>query len=149
MKHRELGYLLRISRCFDSYRRQQLRDTDLYPALLSFVSNICRFPGSTQDALADNLCADKTTVAHHLARLEEKGYIQRRVSTEDARCRLVYPTKKAMDLYPQLQETYQAFYEGLLKNLSPEDRETMERLSQVLCGNAKQMVKRGSSCRRT
>lgn len=144
MKHRELGNLLRISRCFDSYRRQQLRDADLYPALHPFVSNICRYPGSTQDALAEKLCADKTTVAHHLARLEDKGYIERRISKEDARYRLVYPTQKALDLYPQLREAYVAFYEGLLKNLSPEDRETIERLSEVLCENAKQMMKHGS-----
>lgn len=144
MKHRELGNLLRISRCFDSYRRQQLRDADIYPALHSFVSNICRYPGSTQDALAEKLCVDKTTVAHHLARLEDKGYIERRVSREDARCRLVYPTQKAQDIFPQLAEAYAAFYEGLLKDLSPEDRETIERLSEVLCENAKKMVSRGS-----
>ena len=141
MKYRELGNLLRIGRCFDSYRRQQLRDADIYPALLSFVSNICRFPGSTQDALAERLCVDKTTVAHHLARLEDKGYVERRVSPEDARYRLVYPTQKALALSPRLSETYAAFYEGLLADLSPEDRETIERLSEVLCANAKKMIR--------
>ncbi len=140
MKHRELGNLLRISRCFDSYRRQQLKDADIYPALHPFVSNICRFPGSSQDALAERLCVDKTTVAHHLARLEEKGYIERRVSPEDARFRLVYPTRKALDLYPRLIEAYAAFYDGLLADLSPEDRETIERLSEVLYENAKKMI---------
>lgn len=140
LRHRELGNMLRISRCFESYRRQQLRDIDIYPALQSFVSNICRFPGSSQDALADQLCVDKTTAAHHLARLEEKGYIERRPSPEDGRYRLVYPTEKAMALCPQLHETYTAFYEGLLQGLSPEEREAVARLSEVLYENARKML---------
>jgi len=140
MKHRELGNLLRISRCFDSYRRQQLRDADIYPALHLFVSHICRHPGCNQETLVEALCVDKTTVAHHLARLEEKGYIERRVAEDDARCRRVYPTERALDIYPQLRRAYDTFYEGLLRDLSPEDRETVARLSEILYQNAKAMV---------
>ncbi len=140
MKHRELRNLLRISRCFDSYRRQQLKDVDLYPALHLFVSHVCRHPGCNQETLAEALCVDKTTVAHHLAKLEEKGYIERRVGQEDARCRQVYPTEKALALYPQLRAAYDAFYEGLLESLSPEDRQAVARLSEILYENARKMM---------
>ena len=140
MKHRELGNLLRISRCFDSYRRQHLKDVDLYPALHLFVSHVCRHPGCNQETLVEALCVDKTTVAHHLARLEEKGYITRRVAEDDARCRQVFPTEKALAIYPQLREAYDAFYDGLLESLSPEDREAVARLSEVLYKNARGMV---------
>ncbi|MBQ8953572.1 MAG: MarR family transcriptional regulator [Clostridia bacterium] len=140
MKHRELGNLLRISRCFDSYRRQRLKDVDLFPALHLFVSYVCRHPGCNQENLVEALCVDKTTVAHHLARLEEKGYITRRVSEEDARCRLVYPTEKATELYPRLRAAHDEFYEGLLTDLSQEDREAVIRLSEILYQNARRMV---------
>ena len=140
MKHRELRNLLRISRCFDSYRRQQLKDVDLYPALHLFVSHVCRHPGCNQETLAEALCVDKTTVAHHLAKLEEKGYIERRVGQEDARCRQVYPTEKALALYPQLRAAYDAFYEGLLESLSAEDRQAVARLSEILYENARKMM---------
>ena len=142
MKHRELGNLLRISRCFDSYRRAQLKDADIYPALHLFVSHICRHPGCAQETLVDALCVDKTTVAHHLARLEEKGYIERRISEEDARCRLVFPTQKALDLFPQLRASYEAFYDALFENISPEDRETFARLGETLCQNARALLNR-------
>ncbi len=140
MKHRDLGNLLRISRCFDSYRRQQLKDVDLYPALHLFVSYVCRHPGCVQESLAEALCVDKTTVAHHLARLEEKGYIERRAAEDDARYRRVYPTEKAEALYPQLRDAYDAFYDGLLRDLSPDDREAVARLSEILYNNAKRMA---------
>ena len=140
MSHRDLGNLLRVSRCFDSYRRQRLRDVDLYPALHLFVTHVCRHPGCNQESLAEALCVDKTTVAHHLARLEEKGYIERRVDEEDARCRRVYPTPRAEALYPRLREAYDAFYEGLLADMAPEDREAVARLGEILYQNARKMV---------
>ena len=140
MRGLELGYLLRVSRCFDSYRRQQLKDVELYPALHLFVSHVCRHPGCAQEALGDALCVDKTTVAHHLARLEEKGYIERKPSPEDGRCRLVYPTEKATKLYPRLRAAYDAFYRGLLEDLCEEDRAQVERLGEMLYRNAKKLM---------
>ena len=62
------------------------------------------------------------------------------MSEEDARCRQVFPTEKALAIYPQLREAYDAFYEGLLESLSPEDREAVARLSEILYQNAKKMV---------
>ena len=108
MQTRILGNLLRISRCFDTYRRQNLKEIDLYPALHTVVSFVCRNPGCIQEDLVRRLCLDKTTVAHHLLKLEEKGFIERRVSEEDARCRLVYPTEKAMQVFPQMHLAYES-----------------------------------------
>ena len=142
MGHRELGNLLRISRCFDSYRRQRLRDADIYPALYLFVSHVCMHPGLNQEELADEVCVDKTTAAHHLCRLEEKGYVERRMSSEDGRCRLVYPTEKALKLFPLLSQTYEEYYEGLMRGLSEEDRQQVMRLGEKLCENARAMTGR-------
>ena len=145
MQHTELGNLLRISRCFDIFRRQKMKDLDLYPGLTMLVSHVCRNPGCSQEFLAEKVCLDKTTVAHHLSRLEEKGYVERRVSVNDARVRAVYPTEKAMAIYPQLHETYTQFYEQLLRNLSDTDREAVARLSEILYHNALALVKEGKA----
>ena len=87
MHSRALGNILRICRCCQMYRRQALRDTDLHPAQHLLISHICRRPGLAQEELIAELYLDKTTVAHHLAKLEEKGFIERRVAEDDARCR--------------------------------------------------------------
>ena len=142
MNHRVLGNLLRISRCFDNYRRQQIKDVDIYPALQLFVSYICRHPGCIQENLVEELCIDKTTVTHHLMRLEEKGYIVRKVSPEDARCRLVYPTEKSEAIAPQLHETYVTFYDTLLKGLTEEEQEQVTVLAEKLFNNAYGLMKK-------
>lgn len=118
-----------------------MKDLDLHPGLQLLVSHICRNEGCSQEFLVERVCLDKTTVAHHLARLEEKGYIERRVSKEDGRARAVYPTEKAKAIYPQLHETYSIFYDNLLKDLSEEDQEEVDRLSEILYQNALRLVK--------
>ena len=145
MQHTELGNLLRISRCFDIFRRQRIKDSDLHPGLQLLVSHVCRNPGCSQEFLVEKVCLDKTTVAHHLARLEEKGYIERRISPEDARARAVFPTQKALDMYPELHEAYTVFYDNLLKDLSEEDRSEVTRLSEILYQNALRLVKENRS----
>ena len=141
MHYRELGNILRISRCFETFRRQELKDVDLHPMLALFVSHICRRPGCTQKYLVERLCLDKTTVAHHLARLEDKGYVEQRTSEEDARCRLVFPTEKALELYPRLRESYDNFYDVLVSGLSDEERQEVSRLTDLLYQNAYQLIK--------
>ncbi len=138
--YRELSLLLRISRLFDIYRRQQMRKTDLYPALLTCVGHVCRNPGSSQKDIAQSVCVDKTTMAHHMAKLEEKGYIERRPSPEDRRISLIYPTEKALALEPMLHETYVAFYENLLRDFSPEERAQIGPLAERLFLAARRSV---------
>ena len=143
MQHSELGNILRVGRCFDIFRRQQMKDLDIHPGLTLLVGHICRNEGCSQEFLVEKVCLDKTTVAHHLARLEEKGYIERKVSAQDARVRLVYPTEKARKIYPGIHDSYNIFYDNLLNDLSEEDRKEVARLSDILYQNALRLVKEG------
>ena len=143
MQHSELGNILRVGRCFDIFRRQQMNNLDLHPGLTLLLGHICRNEGCSQEFLVEKVCLDKTTVAHHLARLEEKGYIERKISSQDARVRLVYPTEKARAIYPQIHESYNIFHEHLLDGLSEEDRREVARLSDLLYQNALKLVKEG------
>ena len=145
MQHSALGNILRVGRCFDIFRRQQMKDLDLHPGLTLLLGHICRNEGCSQEFLVEKVCLDKTTVAHHVAKLEEKGYIERKISPEDARVRLVYPTEKARDLYPRIHESYNIFYNHLLSDLSEKDKEDISRLSDLLYQNALRLVKEGRS----
>ena len=122
-----------------------MKDVDLHPGLSLLVSHVCRNPGCSQEFLVEKVCLDKTTVAHHLARLEEKGYIEKRPSPNDGRARAVYPTEKALQIYPRLHETYTAFYDNLLNSLSVTDRAEVARLSEILYQNALRLVKEGKA----
>ena len=136
MHSRVLGNILRIGRCCQMYRRQALRDTDLQPAQHLLISHICRRPGLAQEELIAELYLDKTTVAHQLMKLEEQGYIRREAAAEDGRCRRIYPTEKAAEVYPRVHGVFEDFTAGILDGLSEEEQEELERLTEILRRNA-------------
>lgn len=140
MHNRALNNILRIERCFQTFRRQQLRDTDTTPVQQMMISFICRHPGKNQDEYAQLLCLDKTTVAHHLLKLEKQGYVDRQVSPEDGRARCIYPTQAALALYPRIHTAYEIFTAALLNGLSQEDQQELARLSEILYRNAVSMI---------
>ena len=140
MHSRALSNILRIGRCFQTFRRQQLRDTDTTPVQQLLISFVCRHPGKTQDEYAGLLCLDKTTVAHHLLRLEKLAYVDRRVSPEDGRARCIFPTQAAWEIYPRIHASYETFTEALLAGLSQEDQQELTRLSEILYQNALRLI---------
>ena len=132
-----LGYISRIDRCFVNYRKANLKDlNDVYPVLHMFISYVCRHPGCLQEELIEELCVDKSTVAHHLMKLEEKGYVERRVDTEDQRRRRVFPTEKAMSIHPAMHEVYENFRKGIMEGLTEEEQQEIIRLSEKMYENA-------------
>lgn len=140
MRSRTLGNIMRISRCCNTYRKQQLIKCPLNPSQHIYISYACRFPGCSQEQFASAICIDKTTVAHQLNRLEEAGYIERRVSPEDGRCRRIYPTKQAFDVYPEIHGAFEAFTEHILDGLTQEDRAELSRLTEILYQNALRLI---------
>lgn len=70
-----------------------------------YVTCICECPGLTQDQLASKLQIDKGTVAKTLQQILAFGFITRRNSPRDRRVNQLYPTQKALDIYPQIMET--------------------------------------------
>lgn len=141
MKSRALHNILRIERCFQTFRRQQLRDTDTTPVQQMLISCICRHPGKSQDDYAESLCLDKTTVAHHLLKLEKLAYVDRQVSPEDGRARCIYPTEAALALYPRIHASYETFTSAILTGLSQEDQQELTRLSEILYQNALKLIR--------
>lgn len=137
-----LGNITRIHRCFVNYKKKNLKEMDdIYPALHAFIHYICRHPGCLQEELIEELFVDKSTVAHHLMKLEEKGYIERRADESDLRKRRIYPTDKALAAAPKLHEVYQGFLEGLLQGLSEEEKESVKALTDHLVENAADLAR--------
>lgn len=60
-------------------------------------------PGLTQQAIADELHLDKSTVARFLSQLEGKGLIERRQSDKNQREKFVYPTHSARAIEEELE----------------------------------------------
>ena len=140
MRSRALGDILSVGRCCKLYRARSLGDTELRPAQQMLLSHVCRRPGLAQEELISALYLDKTTVAHQLMKLEEQGYIRREAPAEDGRCRLVYPTDKALEVYPRIHEAFERFTDAILTGFSDEEQAQLEKLTARLRENAFQLL---------
>ena len=88
------------ARCANQYRADKLADIGLSGCQHSYIINICRNPGISQEHLSKMLYINKSKVARQLSLLEENGFIYREQSPDDKRNMLVYPTEKAKNALP-------------------------------------------------
>lgn len=89
-----LGYYLR--RLYDNYRRdfvEQAGDLDVQPREVGALFVIGRNPGLTPSQLSGALALDGAQITSMLNMFENRGVLERRVSSTDARSRMVYLTK--------------------------------------------------------
>ncbi|MEW4371694.1 MarR family winged helix-turn-helix transcriptional regulator [Paenibacillus kandeliae] len=94
----------------------------------SYLKAILQRPGVNQDQLTNDLKFDKATTARSVRQLEEAGYIERRVDPNDRRAYLLYPTKRALDFEPVLQQTLLTANEKLTSSLTEEEKEQLWQL---------------------
>ena len=130
-----------ISRSQATYRLARTKGSDLYASHHAFLLTVCRNSGSTQEAIATELCLNKSTVARTLGTLEERGYIERKVNPENKREVLVYPTEKAREILPFVREINKDWNERLTEGISESDLEVFYSVLSRLEERAKEIVK--------
>ena len=135
-----LSDILFISRCHGQYQRQKAEGAPLTPMQLLLISRVCRDEGITPERLCREYALDKSRLTHHMNDLENAGYITRRVSGEDARKRLLFPTEKAKALYPEIRASHIAFAQGMLEGLSEEEVAVVTRATRIMRENAQRMM---------
>ncbi|OTN75090.1 hypothetical protein A5886_000134 [Enterococcus sp. 8G7_MSG3316] len=118
-----------IARLATLYREQELRKYDLGAMHHTYLLNIYRNPGISQEALAKLIFVNKSNVARQLAVLEEKGFVIRQTSLEDRRQLSVYPTDKTLALIPAIQEMLQSWNAQVMADFS--DAEQKQLLAQL------------------
>ena len=101
-----------------------------------FLAELFVQDGISQEKLASSICCDKATVARAMKRLESRGYVERKRSTEDGRVKLVYLTEKAQDFKPTLFSILSNWTEILAQGLSSEERKLVINLLDRLVENA-------------
>ena len=84
--------------------------------------------GIRQEELACLLRIDKGTIAKSLKRLEEEGYIERKIDYDDKRANKVFLTQKAVDIMPAVEEAIHEWEEYLTSDFSDEDKKLAKHL---------------------
>lgn len=134
---RDLTY---ITRCGTLFRNQRMEPMGLNARQASSLFAICREPGISQDQLSRRVVLNKSNITRQLATLEENGYVKRVPSSTDKRVMQLYPTEKALELFPQIRGVYGEWRDYLLQDMSKEEQELLERLLQQIKGKAAQWL---------
>ena len=110
-----------ITRCGKQFRNARLAPLGLKSAHASYLIEICRSPGISQDTLAKRICFNKSNIARQIAVLEEGGFVRRKPGAEDKRVMELYPTEKTLELMPQIRQVLRSWRSYLMEGLSEEE----------------------------
>lgn len=135
-----VGKFNKLSRCIAAYRARRVPETELLPHHHSLVFAICKEEGRSQEALAQMLFLNKSTVARSLAALEEKGLVERRPSTEDKRVLLVYPTEKMKAVLPDVRQVAREWNAAVTEGISDEELAVCESVLARMTERAKTLL---------
>lgn len=124
-----------------AYRRtqmfytEQLKESEVTSGQFMYIVCICENVAQTQDELSQRLMIDKSTVAKVLSQLETTGYITKIQNLNDRREFNIFPTDKALVIYPQILEMKDEWHRKMTENFSDIERDIFEKLMEKVMEN--------------
>lgn len=138
--HSFMKSITRTARCGAMYRDRLLREDGLNGNQHVYITNICKNPGISQEQLSRTIFVNKSNVTRQLALLEQNGFITREPKQGDKRVLQIYPTKKALLLYPKVRGVMQDWSAYLLADFSEPQREQLREMLSLVLDRAMQAV---------
>lgn len=129
-----------ITRCGMQYRTDNLEPFGLKSCHASYLLEICRNPGISQDMLARRICINKSNIARQIVVLEEGGFVERRSSQEDKRVMELYPTEKTLELLPELRKVLGGWSRYLTQDFTEEEIELLAKMLSSMRERAAQWM---------
>ena len=115
-----------LFKCGQEYRHRRVRDCGLSDTECLICSFLYSHAGCSQDDVVQGLRMDKTTAAKALQSLEAKGCIERTQDAEDRRKKLLQLTDSGTDSVSSILHLHDAWLNGLMSCLSPEEQAQFE-----------------------
>ena len=129
-----------ITRCGMQYCNDNLEPLGLKSCHASYLREICRSPGISQDTLARRICINKSNIARQIVVLEEGGFVERRSSQEDKRVMELYPTEKTLELLPELRKVLSGWSRYLTQDFTEEEIELLAKMLSSMRERAAQWM---------
>ena len=111
---------------------RQEAGTGLSPSQVAALATVDRHGPLTPSELADRERIKRPTATRLIANLEQLGVIARTPDPEDARSSLLTATSAGRDLLRKLRRRKTAYLAKRLRDLDPEELDTLERASAIL-----------------
>ena len=113
-----------------------LSDDGIKACHAKYLLTVCNNSGVSQDEFAKIAYINKSNVSRSLTALETAGFITRKPDEDDLRVIRVYPTQKALDLYPRIHKLNEEWREILTESFSKEEKELLADLTERLVEKA-------------
>ncbi len=121
------GFLVHdISRMLRKRFDRRARDIGLTKSQWIVLAHLARHEGIHQGGLADILELEPATLARHLDRLEDTGWIERRPDPSDRRAWRLHLTGKATPVLEKMGDLVEITTREALAGLSREERERLQ-----------------------
>lgn len=95
---------------------------NITPVQYAVMTGLLKNPGLGQISIANEAGIDRTNVADVLARLEDRGLVNRSVSGEDRRMKLAYLTAKGERVAREMEASVIRAQDRLVAPLAPAER---------------------------
>lgn len=117
-----------ITRTIQAKSNLHFKEIGLNNNLFIYIIRVCENPGMFFAELADTVQIDRTTSFRTVKKLVKLGYLQLQKDNSNQKIKRVFPTQKALDIYPQLHTYEQTHSDYLLSRLSTKEIATLEEL---------------------
>ncbi|MGE5632188.1 MAG: MarR family winged helix-turn-helix transcriptional regulator [Caulobacteraceae bacterium] len=131
-----MKYIGRTWRCAILYRNGKLEQEGLNGYQHSYIIKICQNPGISQEQLAQMIYINKSNVTRQLALLEQNGFIRRSLSEKDKRVMQVFPTQKALDIYPKVHNLLVEWNTYLTEDFTGEELSLLQSMLERVMNKA-------------
>lgn len=125
-----------LYRCGQSYIAQQLKPYNIGSGQHRFLLLLYKKDGIKQDELSKHLNIDKANTARALKKLENEGYVLRKIDVNDKRKYRVYLTEKAKQIRPDIFKVLQKWTDIITADLSDEEKDMAVELLEKISLNA-------------
>lgn len=112
---RQMGIISRQATMNMNHEASQYNlDNNLFLILIRIVE----YEGLNQSQLSHMVKIDKTTLSRSLRKLEDKGFITKKVNSKNKKFKELFPTTQALQIYDRLIGFETIYIQSVMKNLT-------------------------------
>lgn len=123
-------------RLAQSYLDKALKPYNLGSGQGMFLFTLLHQDGITQECLSQRLQIDKGTTARAVKKLEQEGYVVKKVDPDDKRANLIILTEKTLVMEHLIRKVSREWTENLTIGFSEEEKEMSQILLKKMAANA-------------
>lgn len=125
-------YIRRLQQIAVGVFMEETQAFGVTPVQFAALNAVVASPGIDQRTLAASIGFDTSTIGGVVDRLESRGWVQRQVSREDRRARLLHVTTEGQRLLQDVSDAVMTTQERILAPLQEDERQEFLRMLKVL-----------------